>query len=203
MILYYILAFLSGILVKATDWIDDEEHGKNQLKYPLALLYGLSIGYLISQASFSMLFLAALFAQVFARKIDTHTHVIGFAVAIITILVLGVPPFELMFFSVFLLSAFLDELEMSRLLRQFVSSETPPRFGDVHPKCNSISDMGGKYEFIERYRPVLKVSALGFLLIGRIDFFLAIVAFDFGYVLYEWTKMKRQVQKCVDVSHVS
>ena len=73
-----VLAFFAGIAVKAVDWIDDEQKGKYIIKWPLAIIYWGLIGLLISQASFSTIFLAALFAQVFARKIDTHTHVLGF-----------------------------------------------------------------------------------------------------------------------------
>lgn len=159
--LQYLLAFLSGLLVKAVDWIDDERGGKSPLRYPLAIAYGACIGCLLSQSSFAMLFLAALFAQVFARKIDTHTHVLGFVVALAALFFLGAPQFEPWLFGLFLLLAFLDELEM-----------------------------GGKYEFISEYRPFLKIGALLFVPLGRWDFLLAILAFDFGYVLFEWLAMR-------------
>ena len=77
LLLALVLAFISGFVVKSVDWIDDEKKGRHIIKWPLAIVYGVLIGFLISQASFSTIFLAALFAQVFARKIDTHTHVLG------------------------------------------------------------------------------------------------------------------------------
>lgn len=157
--LHLLLAFFAGLFVKATDWMDDEEKGTGKLKYMLAFAYGTTIGYLLSQAGFSMLFLAALFAQVFARKIDTHTHVLGFVVAIAVMLVLGVPQFESVPFLVLLVAAFADESEGS-----------------------------GRYTYIQKYRPFLKLAAFAFVFFGRADFFLAIIAFDFGYVLYEWAK---------------
>lgn len=166
MVLHFIIAFLSGITVKAVDWIDDEEKGRGILKYPLAILYGLMIGYLISQASFSMLFLAALFAQIFARKIDTHTHAIGFAIAVFTMLFLGFPAFNMMFFAFFLLLAYLDELEGV-----------------------------GRYKRIHEYRPFLKIGSLAFVFIGRIDFFAAIVLFDLGYIGYEIVQKKINKKK--------
>lgn len=148
------LAFCAGLLVKTVDWIDDERKGKNVLKWPLAILYGIILGYLISQSSFSTVFLGALFAQVFARKIDTHTHVVGFALAMLSIFVLGFPGFDAGLFVFFTLLAFIDEME-------FV--------GNLKP----LSD----------YRPFLPLGSALLILFGRFDYFLGIILFDIGYAL--------------------
>lgn len=150
-----ILALIAGFIVKAVDWIDDERKGKYLIKWPLALIYGGLIGYLISQASFSTIFLSALFAQVFARKIDTHTHVFGFLVALFSLFYLGFPEVGIPLFVYFVLLAFLDEMRMF-----------------------------GKWKQVHELRPFLKVGALLMLAFGRIDYFLGIMAFDFGYVLF-------------------
>ncbi len=157
-VLAIILAFLSGLIVKSVDFIDDELKGKYLIKWPLALIYGGIIGILISQASFSTIFLSALFAQIFARKIDTHTHVFGFAIALFSLFYLGFPSIEIMLFMFFAFLAFLDEIEMV-----------------------------GKYKFISEYRPFLKIGALLLIPFGKFDYFLAIMAFDIGYLLLTQT----------------
>lgn len=158
LVLALALAFLAGIAVKAVDWIDDEQKGKHIVKWPLAVIYGALIGLLISQASFSTIFLAALFAQVFAQKIDTHTHVLGFAVAVLSLVYLGFPSVDIYIFGFFILLAFMDEMSY---------------FGRMH--------------WIMEYRPFLKVGALLLLFMGRIDYFLGIVAFDAAYILTDHT----------------
>jgi len=155
------LAFCAGLLVKTVDWIDDERKGKNPLKWPLALVYGVLIGSLISQSPVSMLFLGALFAQVFAGKIDTHTHVFGFAVAMLMPLVLGFPSFDPLLFGFFALLAFIDEMEY------------PPRLG-----------------WINEWRPALPIGAALLIVSGRFDYFLAIASFDIGYALFVFAQTR-------------
>ncbi len=164
-LLIYLLAFFSGLAVKAVDWIDDEEKGKNPIKWPLAVLYGLLIGYVISNASFSMIFLAALFAQLFARKVDTLAHGVGVAAAIVTIAFLSPPPLEMPVFLFFIFMAFMDEIEY---------------VGGLKP----LSD----------YRPFLKIGALVPLLWGRFDYFLGIIIFDAGYLLYTYYKKRQRTR---------
>jgi len=154
-LLPYVIALIAGFCVKIVDWVDDDKKGKNPIKWPLAILYGLLIGYLISTASFSVLFLAAVVAQVFARKIDTRAHILGVAVTAISMLYFGLAPIPYNFFAYFLILAFLDE-----------------------------ADFIGKLRPLEKYRIVLKVGALLMVLVGRWDFFAGIIAFDIGYELF-------------------
>jgi hypothetical protein len=153
-----VLAFFAGIAVKTVDWIDDERKGKYSIKWPLAIIYGGLIGFLISQASFSTIFLAALFAQVFARKIDTHTHVLGFGFAVLSLVYLGFPSLDISLFGFFILLAFMDEA------RYF-----------------------GRLKGIIEYRPFLKLGALLMVLFGRIDYFLGIMVFDIAYMLTDYS----------------
>ena len=155
-ILALILAFFAGLCVKSVDWIDDDRKGKYIIKWPLAMIYGGLIGFLISQASFSTIFISAMFAQVFARKVDTHTHVLGFAFALLSLFWLGFPGLDATLFMFFALLAFFDELEV----------------------------YGSMQRFIE-YRPFLKLGAFIMVLFGRYDYFLGIMAFDIGYILAE------------------
>ncbi len=150
--LAYILAFIAGIIVKTVDWMDDELKSKNPAKYLLAIIYGGLIGYIIGMASFSLIFLAGLLAQVFARKIDTKAHLLGFLTAGITLLIFGFPSIELEVFFFFLIMAFLDEMEYV-----------------------------GTFRPLSRYRPFLKLAGLAMILMGRWDYFAGIILFDIGY----------------------
>ncbi len=150
--IHFVLAFVAGVLVKLVDWMVDDRKKDSVLKYPIAVAYGLMIGYLIGNASFSVLFLAALIAQVFARKIDTVPHKIGFAVAILSLLAFGFPPLDIPLFAFFLILAFLDEADF---------------IGKLHP--------------ITEYRVILKAGALAMLIFGRWDYFAGIICFDIGY----------------------
>ncbi|MEW6035186.1 MAG: hypothetical protein AB1529_01105 [Candidatus Micrarchaeota archaeon] len=152
--LEYALAFIAGALVKLVDWMDDERKTSLARKLPLALAYGLIIGYLISSSTFSVLFLAALLAQVFARKVDTPAHRAGFLVAGLSLVYFGFPQLDLLLLAIFLVLAFLDEL-----------------------------DYIGRYRWITETRPFLKLGALVPAIVGIWDFFIAIAAFDIGYEL--------------------
>jgi len=147
-----LLALIAGFLVKLVDWLDDDAKSRHPVKFLFALIYGAIIGYLISVASFGMLFLAALVGQVFARKVDTLAHRVGFLVAALSMLCLGIPVFDALPFVVFLVAAFLDE-----------------------------ADYVGKLRPLNDWRPFLKLTPLLFVVVGRWDYFAGIIAFDIGY----------------------
>jgi xanthosine utilization system XapX-like protein len=153
--LEYIIAFLAGALVKTVDWLDDTKKSKSPVKYLLGAVYGLLIGYMIGKASFSLIFLAALTAQVFARKVDTTAHKLGFLVAAVSLLWFSFPTIDAGLFILFLALAFLDEI-----------------------------DYIGKLRPINEYRPFLKIGALlPALVFGIWDYFFGIIIFDIGYEL--------------------
>jgi hypothetical protein len=151
--LHYAIALLAGLLVKTVDWLDDDVKSRNPVKYLLAAAYGVLIGFLVSQATFSVLFLGAILAQAFARKIDTLAHRLGFIVAAASLFFFGAPGIDLLLLGYFLVLAFLDEV-----------------------------DYVGRWRPLETYRPILQIGSLALVLIGRWDFVLAILAFDAGYL---------------------
>lgn len=165
-LLPYGLALIAGFLVKWVDWLDDDKKSAHPAKYALAILYGALIGWLISTASFSALFLAAMAGQVFALKVDTAAHRLALAVAILAALAAGFPPLDVPLFLFFVVFAFLDE-----------------------------ADYVGKLRPLTEYRLMLKLAALIPIAWGRWDFFVAIIAFDFGYALFEWLQAKRKPKK--------
>ncbi|MBI5228426.1 hypothetical protein HY988_07580 [Candidatus Micrarchaeota archaeon] len=156
LLIEYLLAFLAGLAVKITDWLEDERKSNHPIKYVFAILYGVLLGYTISVATFSVLFLAALIAQVFAGKVDKNSHLLGYVVAAVCLFAFGFPAIDIALFGYFLIFAFLDEIEYV-----------------------------GKFEFISTYRPLLPLSAVPFILFGRIDFLIGILIFDIGYFASE------------------
>lgn len=156
--LTYVFSFISGFLVKAVDWIEDDLKKPLIVRWPLALLAGAFIGYLISIASFGTIFMAALFAQVFARKVDKPSHAATVLTAALVFIFMGVNNgFEIMYFLILLVPAFLDELE--------------------YPK---------QYKFLNEYRVFLLLAAAIFALgLGRWDYLFGIATFDAGYLTYE------------------
>jgi DMSO/TMAO reductase YedYZ heme-binding membrane subunit len=164
--LLYAVALVSGILVKVVDWFDDDLKSKSILKYGFALLYGVLIGYLIGNATFSMIFLAGVMAQIFARKIDTLAHKIGFVTAIVVALFFSVPAIDIYLLSYFLILAFFDEI-----------------------------DYVGKLRKLNEYRPFLKLGAVPLALLGRPDYLVAILAFDVGYEGFNLIQYKIKQRK--------
>jgi hypothetical protein len=157
-ILPFVLAFIAGFLVKCVDWLDDDKKSKSPFKYLIAIAYGILIGYIIGASPFSVLFLAALVAQAFAKKVDTTAHLIGLITAVIAILFFGFPPLDLGPFAFFLLLAFLDD-----------------------------ADYIGWFRPLAEYRPFLKVGAFIMLVINVATgwvYFAGIMLFDIGYLLF-------------------
>ncbi len=148
----YLIAFTAGVLVKTVDWMDDTLRSRNPAKYALAAIYGALIGYIIGTTPFSLIFLAALAAQVFARKVDTAAHRLGFLIAALSLLVFSFPAIDPLLFFFFLALAVLDEADYIGRLRPLVE-----------------------------YRPFLKLGSLVPALWGVWDFFLGIIVFDIGY----------------------
>lgn len=180
--LFYVLSFLAGFLVKAVDWLDDERKSKNAIKYLLAIIYGLTIGYLISTAPFSALFLGALVAQLFARKIDTPAHMLGGAISLISLFFFGFPQIALASFALFFVLAYIDELNFPKLFEQHPSVQ----------KLIEVSKTSRQFEWITKWRVLLKLGGAIFLIFGRWDYLLAILLFDGGYLLFDILSAKFQ-----------
>ncbi|MEW6749299.1 MAG: hypothetical protein AB1295_06350 [Candidatus Micrarchaeota archaeon] len=153
----YLLAFVAGLFVKIVDWLDDDLKSKHPIKYALAIAYGILLGYLIAMAPFAALFLAALIAQVFARKVDTLAHRLGFTLAALSLIYFGFPSLDLALVTAFLFLAFLDEI-----------------------------DFVGKLRPLNDWRPFLKLGALAPAIIGNWSYFAGIISFDVGYHIVGW-----------------
>lgn len=158
MIEYFILAFFSGILVKIVDHIEDESgrRKKSPIRWPLSIIYGLLIGYLISQAPFAMIFLGAAIAQILMRKVDTWTHKLGYLSMLISILYFGLPEFLFLPLGVFIAFSAIDELDKFLLWKKPV--------------------------WVQEFRPFLELVAVPFIMFGQWHYLAGILAFDVGYL---------------------
>jgi hypothetical protein len=150
--LEFVIALIAGALVKTVDWLDDTKKSKNPVKFLLAALYGAAIGYLISLPQLSAIFLAALAAQIVARKVDTTAHRLGFVVAALSLFAFSFPTVEPLLFLFFAIMAVLDEMDYLGRLRPLVE-----------------------------YRPFLKIGSIIPLAWGAWGYFAGIIAFDIGY----------------------
>ncbi|MEM3422153.1 MAG: hypothetical protein QXF35_00445 [Candidatus Bilamarchaeaceae archaeon] len=163
MIFAYLLSFVSGFLVKWVDWIDDDKGGRDKIKYLIAIFYGILIGYLTSLTSFSELFLGTLLAQLFSRKVDTLSHMLGFFMVVVSLFYFGLPPQSLSFLFFFFVLAVLDE-----------------------------QTAGWRFRNFENYRLLLPIGAfITALLFQKWEYFLAILFFDIGYILF--TKIQKNM----------
>jgi len=159
--LFYLLSFLSGFLIKSVDWIEDELKGSLIVKWPLALISGLLIGFVISGSDFSNIFLAAIVAQVLTGKVDKATHGLAIAVAAVVFLLLGINGLKLEHFAIFIIPAAIDELKFT-----------------------------GTYAFLTLYRVFLKAVAFLFVFAGMPQYFIGIIMFDAGYILFKFAQDK-------------
>ncbi|MDD5023247.1 MAG: hypothetical protein PHU63_03700 [Candidatus ainarchaeum sp.] len=156
LIFFIFLSFLAGTIVKTVDHIEDEEKKKHIIRFPLAIIYGILIGYLISQSPFSMIFLAAVFTQIIMKKVDNISHKLGYFAMILSLIYFGFPEFVLFPFMVFLIFSSLDELD--KII------------------------FWNKPKWIQDFRPFLELSAIPFLLMGQWQYLTGILSFDLGYI---------------------
>ncbi|MFA5077021.1 MAG: hypothetical protein WC488_01200 [Candidatus Micrarchaeia archaeon] len=107
--IYYSLAALMGMLVKIVDQLEDVLKNNSPVKYILAIIYGIIGGCIISYSSFSSLWIAALFAQLLAGKLDRPVHMLGFSASLLFSAIFGIADFRLFDTFAFLIAAFIDE----------------------------------------------------------------------------------------------
>ncbi|MBN2478234.1 hypothetical protein JXB01_02995 [Candidatus Micrarchaeota archaeon] len=159
MLEYFVLAFLAGFMVKMTDEMEDTVKTKTVYRYLFAVVYGALIGYIISQASFSMIFLGALIAQVLMRKIDNISHIIGTLTAVAVLLLFGLPELAVLPLAYFAVFASIDELDSLIFW--------------------------SKPKWVAEFRPFLELAAVPFALMGQWQFLAGILSFDIGYLVFK------------------
>lgn len=131
--------------------------------YVSALGYGFLIAYLASaSAEIATVFVAAIFANLLAGKIDSVAHWLGFVAFLAVFFVLGIPAFNIGFLCAFVFAAYADEY-----IHEFVSRKK------VHLS-----------KAILELRPILPLFALVVSFVSGVwTYFAAIILFDLGYLL--------------------
>ena len=169
-----LLAFICGAMVKAVDWIMDGKLAKDNrwrlIAIGLAGIYGSAIGYIISTSSFALIFLGGLFGQIISGKIDNIAHRTGLVCTILTIM---------FFILFFIFSGSLPTFQIS-------ISDMPLLIFFTMVAWIDEQKLKGKLAVVANYRLALKFATLVPLILwGRIDYLVAILIFDGGYLLVE------------------
>ena len=175
LILLLVISLLTGISTKLVDLIEDDGLRLFKFdKYIFAVIYGILLGYIISNYNLiAPLWIGAIFASILAKKIDTKAHVIGLISSLIFVAFFGLGKISILFLIIFLIAAFLDEI-LSDLADGKSLFKTQFLKFKVNKNIKKIFEL----------RPLLEISALAVsFIIGDFSVFLAILLFDLGYNL--------------------
>jgi hypothetical protein len=149
-----VAALVSGAAIKHVDYLEDKKGGKGVEKWPLAIIAGLGIGYVLAFSPASVLFVGVIAAQVLMGKIDKPVHGAAVMLAAGVPLLLGMEYADLGLLLPFFAIAALDEVDFRGALRP-------------------LSD----------YRVWLKGAALvAGAVMGIWDYFIVLIAFDAAYL---------------------
>lgn len=149
-----VAALVGGAAVKHVDYIEDCRGGEGNVKWLLAIVAGLCIGYVLSFSPAAVLFIGVIAAQVLMGKIDKVVHGTAVMIAAAVPLLLGMQYGDIGLLLPFFAIAALDEVDFRGILKPF-------------------SD----------YRLWLKGAALiAGALTGVWDYFVVLIAFDAAYL---------------------
>ncbi|MBL7054151.1 hypothetical protein ISS05_00140 [Candidatus Woesearchaeota archaeon] len=177
--LLLIISFLTGISTKLVDLIEDDGLRLFKFdKFVFAVIYGLLMGYVISNYNLiASLWIGTVFALILARKIDTKAHIAGIISALVFVVILGLGRVNILFLVIFFTAAFLDEM-----LSDFAEGK-PLLKNQLLKKPNKIKINKNIRKILE-LRPFLEISALIIsFIIWNFSLFGAILFFDLGYIL--------------------
>ena len=167
MIIFLGIVFLTGILTKLVDLIEDD--GYKLFKFAniiLGFIYGLLIGFTIIYFEFiAALWIAVVLSVILSIKIDKPGHVFGIIGILIILFIYGFPEFSYILFAIFLIASIFEEIFNSLIVDKGIIK-------------NKIL-----FEFF-RLRPILEIVVFVVsLTIGNIFIWLGLLFFDIGYNL--------------------
>ncbi len=149
-----VAALISGAAIKHVDYLEDKKGGKGNEKWPLAVVAGLGIGYILAFSPAAVLFVGVIGAQVLMGKIDKPVHGAAVILAAGVPLILGMEYAEMGFLLPFFAIAALDEVDFRGIMKP-------------------VSD----------YRLWLKAAALiAGAISGIWDYFIVLILFDIAYL---------------------
>ncbi len=158
-------AFATGIVVKIVDDISDKKLKIKNTSTLFGMFYGFLIAYvMIKSPAVADLWMAAVLANIAAKKIDATGHRFGIFTMLTALILMGFPRFNFYFVSLFLIAAYLDEY------------------------LKNMSDARKiKNKFIGKaasYRIVLELTVFAVsVYTGQWILFASILAFDIGYAI--------------------
>lgn len=148
-------AIVAGGAIKHVDYIEDQKRGKGVLKWPLGILAGLCIGYILAFSPAAILFVGIIAAQVLMGKIDKPVHGLAVVLAAAMPFFLGMGWANAELLLPFFVVAALDEVEFAGVLK-------PMRDYRVWLKGTTLA-----------------VGAIS----GAWSYFIVLMAFDLAYLL--------------------
>lgn len=112
-----VAALVAGAAIKHVDYIEDSKGGKGRGKWPLAIVAGLGIGYVLAFSPASVLFIGVIAAQVLMGKIDRVVHGAAVTIAAAVPLLLGMQYGDMGLLFPFFALAALDEVDFRGILK--------------------------------------------------------------------------------------
>lgn len=107
----YLAAIIAGAAIKQVDFLEDQKKGKHWVKWPLGIIAGLAVGYILAFSPASVLFIAIIGAQVLMGKIDKPVHGLAVVVAAAIPFIFGMQWVNVELLLPFFVVAALDEVE--------------------------------------------------------------------------------------------
>jgi len=158
------VALLTGIVVKVTDTIIDENlDAVKIISYTFAILYGLLISFVIVQyPSVAPLWIGIIVGVLLGKKVDALPHALGILTVFVATIWSGIPALNYYLIFVFALSSYVDE----RIDKYLHGRKTISFFGKML-SMRIITEI-----------TALIVSALT----GTWIIILALICFDAGYL---------------------
>jgi len=151
---YVIAAIIAGAAIKHVDYLEDQKKGKHWVKWPLGIIAGLAMGYILAFSPAAMLFVGIIAAQVLMGKIDKPVHGLAVVIAAAIPFFFGMDWASVQLLLPFFIVAALDEVELE-----------------------------GAFKPMREYRLWLKgVTFVIGVASGIWAFFIALMAFDLAYL---------------------
>ncbi len=110
-------AIVAGGAIKHVDYLEDKKKGKGILKWPLGILAGLCMGYILAFSPAAILFVGIIAAQVLMGKIDKPVHGLAVGLAAAVPFFLGMGWANTVLLLPFFVVAVIDEVELAGILK--------------------------------------------------------------------------------------
>jgi len=175
----YLIACLTGILVKTVDTIEDEKIKVFKgIKYFFSINYGLLIGFVIANYPYiAPLWIGAILGVAITGKVDVSSHKLGVIIALITTIFLTSKDFN----------NFLNNFNILLLMLFSIASFTDEKIDMILHKIKNKNLIQKMFES----RLTLEITALIVSLTTKNwEIFFAILSFDIGYQLTEFSYKK-------------